>query len=86
VRWQSFGYGLPDEYDRFEDGFYVRSMDIGLGRRLDYWFLPLNDVRIAIGEQTLFKGPAEPARVSIRVRLVPLFVAIWNSRAATAAG
>ncbi len=76
VRWQSFGYGLPDEYDDFEDGFYVKSEDVGLGRRLDYWFMPLNDARIAVGAHTVFEGLDEPARVSIRVRLVPLFVAV----------
>ncbi len=78
MRWQSFGSGLPDEYDRSENGFYVRSMDVGLGRRLEYWFLPLNDVRIVAGTEMLFQGPAEPSRVSIRVRLVPLFVAAWS--------
>ena len=79
VRWQSFGAGLPDEYDAREDDFYVRRMDVELGRRLDYWFLPLNQVQISVGERLVFEGPAAPSRVSVFVRFVPL-VAVSGSR------
>jgi len=78
VRWQSFGAGLPDEYDLRQDDFYVKRVDVGLGRRLDYWFLPLNAVRISVGKQPAFEGPAVPALVSVRVRLVPLVTVIGD--------
>jgi len=78
MEWQSFGAGLPDEYDAFKDGFYVKRTDIDFGRRLDYWFLPLNRVQIAVGSRVIFEGPAEPSRITLRIRLLPLFMVIGN--------
>jgi hypothetical protein len=79
VRWQSFGAGLPDEYDDYEDGFYVKRMDVELGRRLTYWFLPLNEVHVSVGSRVVFEGPAEPSRVNLCIRYVPVFMVAGNS-------
>ncbi len=78
VKWQSFGAGLPDEYDDYEDGFYVKRMDVELGRRLECWFLPLNQVQISVGSRVVFEGPAEPSRVSLRIRHVPVLTVIGS--------
>jgi hypothetical protein len=75
TRWQSFGAGLPTEYDFFADGFYVREMDTAMGRVLDYWFLPLNEAEVSVDGDVVFVGPDTPARVTVRVRLVLL--AAW---------
>lgn len=75
IRWQSSGAGLPAEYDYYADGYYVREMDVEVGRVLDYWFLPLNDVEVSVGGDVVFRGPDRPSRVTVRVRNVLL--AMW---------
>jgi len=72
MKWQSFGAGLPDEYDYYEDGFYVREQELDMGTSLSYWFLPLNRVEICIDESVVFRGPEQPSRVNARVRRLPL--------------
>jgi hypothetical protein len=72
MRWQSFSAGLPLEYDACVEGFYVRSADVAVGREIDYWFLPLNDVEISVGERVVFRGPEAPSRVVVRMRWLPL--------------
>ena len=79
MRWQSSGAGLPDEYDSYADGFYVRELDIDIGRALDYWFLPLNQVEISVDGTVVFRGPDLPSRVVVRVRRVPVAVSILDS-------
>ncbi len=79
MRWQSFGAGLPDEYDYQAEGFYVRELDMDIGRVLDYWFLPLNRVEISVDGAIVFRGPELPSRVMVRVRRVPLAISILDS-------
>ena len=79
MRWQSAGAGLPDEYDSYADGYYVKELDIDVGRVLDYWFLPLNRTEISIDGAVVFRGPDVPSRVVVRVRRVPLALAVFDS-------
>jgi hypothetical protein len=79
MRWQSSGAGLPDEYDSYAEGFYVRELDIDIGRVLDYWFIPLNRVEISVDGAVVFRGPDLPTRVVVRVRRVPVAVSILDS-------
>ena len=78
VKWQSFGAGLPDEYDNCKDGFYVKRVDVELGRKLEYWFLPLNRVQVVVGSRVVFEGPAEPSRVTLRIRYVPVLMVVGS--------
>ena len=72
MKWQSFGAGLPDEYDYYRDGFYVKEMELDMGASLSYWFLPLNRVEICVDDTVVFRGPEEPSRVNAKVRRIPL--------------
>ena len=72
VEWQSFGAGLPDEYDYYRDGFYVKELELDMGTSLSYWFLPLNRVEICVDERVVFSGPEQPSRVNAKVRRMPL--------------
>jgi len=78
MRWQSSGAGLPDEYDFHAEGFYVRELDVDIGRVLDYWFLPLNQAEISVEGTVVFRGPDSPSHVVVRVRRVPVFVSILD--------
>jgi len=82
MRWQSSGAGLPDEYDSYAEGFYVRELDIDVGRVLDYWFIPLNRVEISVDGAVVFRGPDLPSRVVVRVLRVPVALSILDSLSA----
>ena len=75
MKWKSFGAGLPDEYDYYEDGSYVKDTDIDVGRTLSYWLLPLNHVEIRVDGELVVDDLKEPSHVSVSVRRIP--GAVW---------
>lgn len=79
MKWQGSGAGLPDTYDTFAGGFYVRELDVDIGNELDYWFLPLNRVELSIRGIVVFQGPERPSRVAVRVHRVPAVVVVLES-------
>lgn len=76
MSWHSFGAGLPDDYDEYVDGWYVKQMDTRLGKTLSYWFLPLNDVRLDIGGNRIFEGPDLESTMVLSVRPLPMIACI----------
>jgi len=76
MRWQSFSAGLPDEYDSCVDGFYVKGLDVHMGRTIDYWFLPLNQAEVSVGGVPVFRGPEQPSRLVVRLRRLPVVVRV----------
>ena len=79
MRWQGAGAGLPDTYDTFAGGFYVRELDVDIGNVLDYWFLPLNRIELSIRDTVVLRGPEQPSRVAVRVHRVPAVVVLLES-------
>jgi hypothetical protein len=76
MAWQSFGAGLPDDYDECVDGWYVKHTDTRLGKALSYWFLPVNDVWLDVGAKRVFEGPERESTMTLSVGRVPLGVCI----------
>jgi len=74
MAWQSFGAGLPEEYDEVVDGRYVKHGPVPVGRNLTYWFLPVNDVVMDIGTVRVFEGPQNASKLIVSVTCLPVFV------------
>jgi hypothetical protein len=72
MKWQSTGAGLPDSYDTWENGFYGSEPGTPLGRRLSYWFLPVNQPEVRLNGSVLIRGYEEPTLLTVRVRTLPL--------------
>ena len=79
MTWQSFGAGLPDDYDECVDGRYVKQMDSRLGKTLSYWFLPVNNVRLDIGAKRVFEGPERESTMTLSVERLPLGIYLVSS-------
>ncbi len=54
MKWQDFGAGLPQDFQYIQDGFYVKKIDIYLGKSLDYWFIPENHAKIWVNGVLVF--------------------------------
>ncbi|WP_084593912.1 DUF1850 domain-containing protein [Palaeococcus ferrophilus] len=70
--WKDFGAGLPEDIQYMEDGFYVKKINIPLGKSLDFWFIPLNRAEIKVNGETIF-APKEETLMRFRVKRCPLF-------------
>ncbi len=40
MKWKDFGAGLPEDIQYMENGYYVKKINIYLGKSLDFWFIP----------------------------------------------
>ena len=76
MAWQSFGAGLPDKYDEYVDGRYVKRTETHLGRTMSYWFLPINDVRLDIGANRVFEGPERESTMVLSVQRLPVIACV----------
>jgi hypothetical protein len=57
--WKDFGAGLPEDIQYMEDGFYVKRINIPLGKNLDFWFIPINRAEIKVNGETVFAPKIE---------------------------
>ncbi len=46
MKWQDFGAGLPEDIQKLQNGYYVKYVDIYIGKNFSYWFIPLNHAHI----------------------------------------
>ena len=76
MSWQSFGAGLPNDYDECVDGWYVKQMGTRQGKTLSYWFLPVNDVRLDIGGNRIFEGPERESMMALSVKCLPMIACV----------
>lgn len=70
--WKDFGAGLPEDIQYMQDGFYVKRIDIPLGKSLDFWFIPLNHAKIKVNGKLAF-SIKEETLVKFRVKRCMLF-------------
>ncbi len=59
MRWQDFGAGLPEDFQYVKDGFYVKKIDVYLGKSLNYWFIPQNHAKIWVNGVLIFTPQKE---------------------------
>jgi len=76
MTWSSTGAGLPDEYDEVVDGQYVRRAQTRVGKTLKYWFLPVNDATLDVGNRRVFEGPERESKLIVSVRCLPAVVSM----------
>lgn len=72
MKWQSTGAGLPDSYDRWENGYYTSERRVHVGKRLSCWLLPVSEPEVRLDGRLLLRGYEEPALLQVRVRILPL--------------
>lgn len=65
--WKDFGAGLPEDIQFMKNGFYVKKINIPLGKSLDFWFLPLNRAKIYVDGHLEFK-PSSDTLIHFQVK------------------
>lgn len=72
MRWQNCGAGLPEDFTSIEDNYYVKRPNKCLGKSLTYWFIPLNNVEIKVGDSTLLYHPNSEVKISFTLETMPI--------------
>ncbi|NJE25409.1 DUF1850 domain-containing protein [Thermococcus sp. MV5] len=75
MRWKDFGAGLPEDVQYMENEYYVKKVNIFLGKNLDFWFIPLNQVKISVNEEVIL-APAKETLVNFKVKKCPLMLTV----------
>jgi len=75
MRWKDFGAGLPEDFQYIENGFYVKKINIYLGKSLSYWFIPINQAQITINGETIF-NPEKDTLITFKVENTTLIKAV----------
>ncbi|MCD6189086.1 MAG: DUF1850 domain-containing protein [Thermococcus sp.] len=73
--WKDFGAGLPEDIQYSENGYYVKKVNIPLGKSLSFWFIPLNHAKISVNEEVIL-SPTKETLVNFNVKKCPLILAI----------
>ena len=75
-RWQEFLAGQPVDFDYRSGQFYVKNSHEFLGKKWDYWFIPVNNVTILLNGKAIFRQPPREAVLEIRVERIPFILSI----------
>ncbi|WP_236627003.1 DUF1850 domain-containing protein [Palaeococcus pacificus] len=67
MKWKDFGAGLPEDIQYTEDGYYVKRINIYLGKSLSFWFIPFNQAKIKVGSKLVF-APTEETVMEFKVK------------------
>jgi len=59
MRWKDFGAGLPEDVQYMEKDYYVKKINIYLGKNLEFWFIPLNKAQISVDGSLIFAPKTE---------------------------
>ena len=74
-RWQQFDAGQPINFDRIEDGYYVKSKVEYLGNSWQYWFIPINNASVKVGDRVFYHREGV---LKFEVKSVPLVLALFR--------
>lgn len=75
-KWQEFLAGQPTNFDYRAGKFYVKNLNIYLGKSWEYWFIPVNNVTVKINGRLVFVQPKEEGIMKIEVKKVPILLII----------
>jgi hypothetical protein len=75
-KWQQFDAGQPLDIQRIEDGYFVKSMNVYLGKSWQYWFIPLNNATVEINGKVVFVQPEEEGILRFEIEKVPAILTI----------
>ncbi|ASJ00243.1 DUF1850 domain-containing protein [Thermococcus gorgonarius] len=73
MKWQDFGAGLPEDFQRWNGEWYEKKISIPLGKSLDFWFIPLNQANISV-DGSLALAPRSDTLVKFEVKSCPLLL------------
>lgn len=75
-KWQQFDAGQPLDIQYTEEQFYIKSMNMFLGKSWEYWFIPLNNATVKIDEKVVFVQPEEEGVMRFEIKNVPAILTI----------
>ena len=76
-RWQDFEAGQPME-GRIEDGFFVKDMNMFLGKSWEYWFIPLNNVTLELDGRRINFHLEREGIMQFEVTKIPVVISLFR--------
>ncbi|MCD6419227.1 MAG: DUF1850 domain-containing protein, partial [Synergistetes bacterium] len=52
-RWQQFDAGQPLNFQGIKNGYFVKKLNMYMGKSCRYWFIPINDVSIRVEKKVV---------------------------------
>ncbi len=74
-KWQQFDAGQPISYDKVENGFFIKKLDLYMGTSLDYGFASLNNATVYVNGRFVTKAED---RLRFDVENLPLAMLVAN--------
>ena len=77
-RWQQFDAGQPLDVQCVRDGFFIKKLNVSLGKSWQYWFIPLNRAKVLVDGNIVFVQPAEEGVLKLEVKQIPVILYYWQ--------
>lgn len=77
-KWQSFLAGQPIDFQKIEGKYYVKEINVFLGREWRYWFIPVNDVTIKVKDKVIVSHLRKEGIVTFKIIKMPLIFTIFR--------
>ena len=71
-KWQQFDAGQPLDFQKAENGFFIKKLNMFMGKEWKYWFIPLNNVSIRMNSDFIVHDMKREGIVDFAVVKVPL--------------
>ncbi len=71
-KWQQFDAGQPLSFQKMEKGFFIKKLNMFMGKEWKYWFIPLNSVSIKVNSNFIVHDMKKEGIVDFAVVKVPL--------------
>ncbi len=77
-RWQQFDAGQPLSFQRVKNGFFVKRLNMYMGKSWRYWFIPLNDVSVKVDGKLVLSHMKKEGILQFGVKRVPLITVLFG--------
>jgi len=77
-RWQQFDAGQSTDFTKVEGNFFVKEMNLFLGKKWCYWFIPLNRVNVKLGQKEIFNNIEKEGKVLFEVKKKPVVFILFD--------
>jgi hypothetical protein len=77
MEWKDFGAGLPQDYQYINNGYYVKVVNIYIGKNITYWFIKDNQAKIIVDGKLLL-NVNNNSLIKIKVEKWPIILILME--------
>ncbi|MCD6419523.1 MAG: DUF1850 domain-containing protein [Synergistetes bacterium] len=77
-RWQQFDAGQPLNFQGIKNGYFIKKLNMYMGKSWRYWFIPINDVSIRVEKKVVLSHMKKQGILEFKVDRVPLIMVLFG--------